>query len=97
MLQARHVHRLSSTNLLQDLVVLIRREHTDETHHPLHKSTPTWSETIVLRSLDHLVHRHHWTFHAGVLWKPGDTIRIAAHFHAAVLHARHVVLHTGHR
>src|SRR5438105_1647107 len=71
-----------------------RRQNTKKGHHPLHESTPGGTKAIGLRLLDHLVHRHRWSFHKGILRKSGNRVRIFAdlwccRLHSLVLHARH--------
>src|SRR5713101_1956872 len=80
---------------LHDLVVLVWRQHPYKRHHSRHEATPARTQAGVPRFVDHLIHRHHGTFHEGILRKARHGIRILAdlglaHLHPLMLHARHV-------
>ena len=81
------------------MVVLVFSQHAYEGHHPRHEAAPAGTQTEVFRFVDHLIHRHHGTFHEGILRKARHGIRILAdiglaHLHPLVLHVGHVlVLH----
>src|SRR4030088_765958 len=67
-----HLHRLIAFLLfskLHDVVVLVWRQYTHERHHPRHEAAPAGTQAVVFRFVDHLIHRHHWTFHEGILRK----------------------------
>src|SRR5258708_8191110 len=63
-----------------DFVVFVTRQYTDKRHHSLHKSAPSCAKAIVLRPIDHLVHRHHWPLHVGVLREVWYIIRVFCKF-----------------
>src|SRR6266853_5370584 len=73
-LHTRHVHlhwliAFLFFSKLHDLVVLVWREHAYEGHHSRHEAAPAGTEAEVFRFVDHLIHRHHGTFHEGILRK----------------------------
>src|SRR5256886_3342864 len=103
-LHPRHVHlhwliAFLLFSKLHDVVVLVFSQHAYEGHHPRHEAAPAGTQTEVFRFVDHLIHRHHRTFHEGILRKARHGIRILAdiglaHLHPLVLHVGHVlVLH----
>src|SRR4029077_7167108 len=79
---------------LHDLVVLVLRQHAYERHHSRHETAPARTQAEVFWFIDHLIHRHHGTFHEGVLRKARHGIRILAHIWLAHLHP--LPLHVGH-
>src|SRR5439155_13067927 len=104
-LHSRHIHlhwliAFLLFSKLHDLVVLVWRQHTDKGHHSRHEAAPAGAQAEVFRFVNHLIHRHHGTFHEGILRKARYGIRILAdiglaHLHPLRLHAghlRHVLL-----
>src|SRR5271168_464430 len=99
---ARTVHpRHRSTAILpsllaqsHNLVVTLRRQHTNQSHHPLHVPTPSRTQPARFRLLHHRVHCHRRTFHERILRKSRHRIRIAANIRLPHLHFAHL-LHGG--
>src|SRR5579864_945440 len=92
-----HVHWLIAFPLfskLHDLVVFVLRQHAYERHHSRHEAAPAGTEAIGFGFVNHLIHRHHWTFHEGILRKTWHGIRILADFGLGHLHS--FVLYAGH-
>src|ERR1700687_2854167 len=101
---SRHVHlhwfiAFLLFSKLHNLVVLVLRQHAYERHHSRHETAPAGTQAEVFRFVDHFVHRHHGTFHEGILGKARHGICILAdiglaHLHPWLLRASHVlVLH----
>src|SRR5713101_7757984 len=100
LLHSRHVHlhwliAFLLFSKLPNLVVFVWRQHAYERHHSRHETAPAGTQAEVFRFVDHLIHRHHGTFHEGILRKARHGIRILAHtglthLHPLLLHARHV-------
>src|SRR5260370_6708429 len=98
-LRPRHVHlhwliAFLLFSKLHDLVVLVLWQHANERHHSRHEAAPAGTKPEVFRFVDHFVHRHHWTFHEGILRKARHGIRILADLGLAALHP--LPLHVGH-
>src|SRR5260370_39377602 len=101
-LRPRHVHlhwliAFLLFSKLHDLVVLVLWQHAYERHHSRHETAPAGTKPEVLRFVNHFVHRHHGTFHEGILRKARHGIRILAdlglaHLHPLPLHVGHVLL-----
>src|ERR1700687_2753531 len=90
-LHSRHVHlhwliAFLLFSQLHDVVVLVLRQHASERHHSRHETAPAGTQAKIFRFVDHLIHRHHGTFHEGVLRKTRHGIRIPAYFGLAHLH-----------
>src|ERR1700686_3894401 len=82
-LHSRHVHlhwliAFLLFSKLHDLVVLLWRQYADERHHSGHEAAPPGTQAEVFRFVYHLIHRHHGTFHEGVLGEARHGIRILA-------------------
>src|ERR1700732_2013467 len=98
-LHSRHVHLHWLTaflflSKLHDLVVLIGKQDSYERHHPRHEAAPSRAESEVFRFIDHLIHRHHGTFHKGLLRTALHGLLILADCGFAQLHS--LPLHVGH-
>src|SRR5712692_4760929 len=101
-LHPRHVHlhwliAFLLFSKLHDLVVLVLRQHAYERHHSRHEAAPAGTQSEVFRFVDHLIHRHHGTFHEGILRKARHAVRILAdirlaYLHPLPLHGRHVLM-----
>src|SRR6266853_4222806 len=94
-LHSRHIHlhwliAFLLFSKLHDLVVPVWRQHAHECHHPRHEAAPAGTQAKVFRLVDHLIHRHHGTFHEGILGKTGHRIRILADLGLTHLHPFHL-------
>src|SRR6202011_2590081 len=99
-LHSRHVHlhwlvAFLLFSKLHDLAVLVWRQHAYERHHSRHEAAPAGTQAEVFRFVDHLIHRHHGTFHEGILRKARHGIRFRTdnrlgHLHPLPLHVGHV-------
>src|SRR5579859_1290440 len=90
----RHIRFLSTTNAIHDFVVFIGRQNADKGHHALHESAPSRRQSVVLRLVDHLVHRHHGTFHVCILREPRNRVGVLRDLsvHRARVHFLHTLL-----
>src|SRR5271168_2639700 len=101
-LVARTVHPRHRNNAIlpsllaqsHNLVVTLRRQHTNQSHHPLHVPTPSRTQPARFRLLHHRVHCHRRTFHERILRKSRHRVRIAANIRLPHLHSAHL-LHGG--
>src|SRR5262245_65981680 len=72
------MHVFSALELLtlfdhrRDLLILVRRQHTNERHHSHHRSCPAFSESPRFRLCHFIIHGHHH-----VLWIAGDTLLLS--------------------
>src|SRR5258708_22421302 len=71
-LHPRHVHlhwliAFLLFSKLHNLVVFVGRQDADERHHSSHEAAPSGAQAEVFRFVNHLIHRHHGTFHEGIL------------------------------
>src|SRR6266567_3317865 len=96
-LHSRHIHlhwliAFLLFSKLHDLVVPVWRQHAHERHHYRHKATPAGTQAEVFRFVDDLIHRHHGTFHEGILRKTRYGVRILADLWLAHLHVGHILV-----
>src|SRR5712692_10432669 len=94
-LHPRHVHlhwfiAILFFSKFHDLVVLVWRQDAYERHHACHEAAPAGTQAEVFRFVDNLIHRHHGTFHEGILRKARHGIRLLADIGLAHLHPLHV-------
>src|ERR1700733_2960938 len=74
---------------IHNLVITLRRQHTNQCHHPLHVPAPSRTQSKSLRLLHHRIHRHRRTLHKRILRKSRHRIRILANVRLPHLHPAH--------
>src|SRR3984885_6012721 len=74
---------------IYNLVITLRRQHANQSHHPLHVPAPSWTQTESFGLLHHRIHRHRRALHKRILRKSRHRIRILANVRLAHLHTRH--------
>src|SRR5277367_7007583 len=72
-----------------NLLVTLRRQNPNQSHHPLHVPAPSRTQSKSLRLLHHRVHRHRRTLHKRILRKSRHRIRIPTNIRLPHLHPAH--------
>src|SRR5271155_3506111 len=72
-----------------NLLITLRRQHPNQSHHPLHVPAPSRTQSKSLRLLHHRVHRHRRTLHKRILRKSRHRIRILTDIRLPHLHPTH--------